>query len=149
MPLAPDDPRSVESQSTHHVPVLESLVTPVAEVLVIEDDELDRQLIGELLTLKGRGRFRVTEARDLRTGLDLLGRQAFDLVMLDTKLPEASALYALRAVGEQAPQTPILPHPAFLPVSARQTARLRGPFDAVVLGELNGMWSAVNELLGR
>lgn len=122
-------------------------MSPTVEVLVIEDDELDRQIIGELLTVKGRGRMRVTEARDLRSGLDLLRRQAFDLVMLDTKLPEATALYALRAVGEQAPQTPILPHPAFLPVSARQTARQRGAFDAVVLGELNSMWSAVNELL--
>ncbi len=122
-------------------------MSPSVEVLVIEDDELDRQIIGELLTVKGRGRVRVTEARDLRTGLDLLGKRAFDLVMLDTKLPEASALYALRAVGEQAPLTPILPHPAFLPVSARQTARQRGAFDAVVLGELNGMWTAVSELL--
>jgi two-component system, cell cycle response regulator len=124
-------------------------VTPPSQVLVIEDDELDRQLIGELLTVKGRGKVRVTEARDLRTGLELLGRQAFDLVMLDTKLPEATALHALRAVGERAPLTPILPHPALLPVSARQTARQRGPFDAVILGELNGMWTAVNELLSQ
>jgi CheY-like chemotaxis protein len=124
-------------------------MTPAAEVLVIEDDELDRQIIGELLTLNGRGQLRVTEARDLRTGLDLLGQRAFDLVMLDTKLPEATALYALRAVGERAPLTPILPHPAFLPVSARQTARQRGPYDAVVRGELNGMWSAVSELLSQ
>jgi CheY-like chemotaxis protein len=124
-------------------------VTPEAEVLVIEDDELDRQLIGELLTVKGRGRVRVTEARDLRTGLELLGTREFDLVMLDTKLPEATALHALRAVGERAPLTPILPHPALLPVSARNTARQRGTFDAVILGELNGMWTAVNELLSQ
>jgi CheY-like chemotaxis protein len=124
-------------------------VTPEAEVLLIEDDELDRQLIGELLTLKGRGRVRITEARDLRTGLELLGTRVFDLVMLDTKLPEVTALHALRAIGEQAPLTPILPHPALLPVSARHTARQRGPFDAVILGELNGMWTAVTELLSQ
>jgi DNA-binding NtrC family response regulator len=117
------------------------------EVLVIEDDDLDRELVSELLTLRGRGGVRVTEARDLQSGLEALDSRRFDLVMLDTKLPEASALHALRAVGDKAPLTPILPHPAYISVQTRQTARQRGAFDAVVRGDLNGMWSAVNKLL--
>jgi DNA-binding NtrC family response regulator len=117
------------------------------EVLIIEDDDLDRELVVELLTLRGRGGVRVTEARNLQAGLEALDARRFDLVMLDTKLPEATALHALRAVGDKAPLTPILPHPAYISVQTRQTARERGAFDVVVRGDLNGMWAAVNKLL--
>lgn len=116
-------------------------------ILVIEDDALDRELVAELLTLRGRGRIRVHEARDFKTAMELLRSQAFDLVLLDTKLPDATALYALRAIGEQAPLTPVLPHGSFLTAKARHAARERGAFDVVVRGELNPMWSAVNKLL--
>jgi DNA-binding NtrC family response regulator len=117
------------------------------EVLVIEDDELDRSLVAELLAVRGRGGIRVTEAKVLEAGLAELDRRRFDLVMLDTKLPEASALHALRAVGEKAPVTPILPHPAYISAQTRHTARQRGAFDVVVRGDLNPMWAAVNKLL--
>jgi len=117
------------------------------EVLVIEDDELDRELVAELLTLRGRGGVRVTEAKDLQSGLDALGTRRFDLVMLDTRLPEVTALQALRAVGEKAPLTPVLPHPSYISAQTRQTVRERGAFDVVVRGDLNGMWAAVNKLL--
>jgi CheY-like chemotaxis protein len=117
------------------------------EVLVIEDDQLDRELVAELLTVRGRGGVRVTEARDLAAGLEALESRRFDLVMLDTKLPEATALQALRAVGDKAPLTPILPHPAYISAQTRQIASQRGAFDVVVRGDLNGMWAAVNKLL--
>lgn len=117
------------------------------EVLVIEDDELDRELVAELLTVRGRGGVRVTEARDLQSGLEALDARRFDLIILDTKLPEATALHALRSVGDKAPLTPILPHLAYISVQTRQSARQRGAFDAVVRGELNALWAAVNKLL--
>jgi CheY-like chemotaxis protein len=117
------------------------------EVLVIEDDALDRSLVAELLAVRGRGGVRITEVGDLQSGLDALDERRFDLVMLDTKLPDATALHALRAVGEKAPLTPILPHPAYISVQSRQIASQRGAFDVVVRGDLNPMWAAVNKLL--
>jgi CheY-like chemotaxis protein len=119
----------------------------ITEVLLIEDEALDRELVQELLALKGRGRIRVTEAGDLPVGLGLLGTRTFDLVLLDTKLRDVSALSALRAIGEQAPHTPILPHPTFLTPQVRHAARQRGAFDVAVRGDLNAMWSAVQNLL--
>ena len=117
------------------------------QVLVIEDDPLDREIVTELLTMRGRGQVRITETPDLRTGLEALDAREFDLVMLDTKLPEVTALHALRAVGEKAPLTPILPHPAYISVQTRHAARQRGAFDVVVRGDLNGMWAAVSKVL--
>jgi CheY-like chemotaxis protein len=131
----------------HPVPHRPLTVPGPWEVLVIEDDELDRELVAELLTLRGRGGVRMTEARDLHSGLAALDSRRFDLVMLDTKLPETTALHALRAVGDKAPLTPILPHPAYISAQARQLARQRGAFDVVVRGDLNAMWAAVNKLL--
>ena len=117
------------------------------EVLVIEDEALDRSLVAELLAVRGRGGIRLTEVSDLQSGLQALEGRRFDLVMLDTKLPDATALHALRAVGEKAPLTPILPHPAYISAQTRHAARQRGAFDVVVRGELNPMWAAVNKLL--
>ena len=119
----------------------------ITEILLIEDEALDRELVQELLALKGRGRIRITEAGDLSAGLGLLESRTFDLVMLDTRLREVSALSALRAVGDQAPQTPILPHPTFLTPQVRHAARQRGAFDVAARGDLNAMWSAVQSLL--
>jgi CheY-like chemotaxis protein len=132
-----------------HVPAVPGSLTMPGpwEVLVIEDDELDRALVAELLAVRGRGGVRVTEVGDLQAGLSALDGRRFDLVMLDTKLPEATALHALRAVGEKAPLTPILPHPAYISVQTRHSARQRGTFDVVVRGDLNPMWAAVNKLL--
>jgi DNA-binding NtrC family response regulator len=122
-------------------------MTPSTEVLLIEDEAADRLLVQELVTLKGHGRIRVTEAPDLATGLALLGTRPFDLVLLDTKLREVSALSALRAVGECAPDTPILAHPTFLTMETRLAARQRGPWDVVERGALNPMWAAMTNLL--
>src|SRR5256885_10176185 len=66
--------------------------------------------------------------------------------MLDTRLPEVWALSALRAVAEQAPHTPILPHPTFINPQVRHAARQRGAFDVAVRGGLKGMWGALPEL---
>lgn len=119
----------------------------VTEVLLIEDEALDRELVQEVLALKGRGRFKVTEASDLTAGLSLLQARPFDLVMLDTRLRNASALSALRAIGEQAPQTPILPHATFITPPVRHAALQRGAFDVAGRGDLDPMWSAVRNLL--
>jgi CheY-like chemotaxis protein len=122
-------------------------MTPAAELLLIEDELSDRLLVQELVALKGRGRLRVTEAADLPTALGLVDQHHYDLILLDSQLREATALSALRALGERAPDTPILTHPAFLTVEARQAARLRGPWDVVERGMLNPMWAAISNLL--
>jgi CheY-like chemotaxis protein len=117
------------------------------QVLVVDDDELDRGLVAELFCLRGRGRVALTEAPSLKAGIDLLASGTFDLVLLDTKLPDASALQALRAIAEHAPSTPILSHTAHLTPPVRQAARQRGAYEVVVRGELNPLWAAAHKLL--
>ena len=118
-----------------------------ADVLLIEDDDVDRQLVLELLALKGRGRVRVTEATDLATGLERLGSHHFDLILLDTRLRDASALSALRAIGEVATDTPILSQSIFLTVRTREAVRRRGTWDVVIRGDLDPLWGEITHLL--
>lgn len=118
-----------------------------AEVLLIAEDQTDRELIGQLLHLRGRGRMRIWHATDLRGALELLEHRNFDLVLFDATLPDASPLHALRVIGVRAPTTPVLPHSSFLTARIRQAAREQGSFDVVVRGELNHLWSAANKLL--
>ena len=40
----------------------------ITEVLLIEDEALDRELVQELVALKGRGRIRITEAGEFSLG---------------------------------------------------------------------------------
>jgi len=120
---------------------------PAVEVLLIEDEESDRLLVQELIALRGRGRLRVTDARDLTTALELLDTRSFDLVLLDTRMRDVSALSALRSVGEHAPHTPILPHSTFLTTELRYAAKRHGTWEVVVRGLLDPMWAAVSNLL--
>jgi CheY-like chemotaxis protein len=122
-------------------------MVPAVEVLLIEDEDVDRLLVQELIALRGRGRIQVTEVRDLQAGLAKLDAQTFDLILLDTRLRDVSALSALRAVGEHAPHTPILPHPTFLTMELRQAAKRHGPWEVVARGLLDPMWSAIANLL--
>ena len=122
-------------------------MVPAVEVLLIEDEETDRLLVQELVALRGRGRIRVTDARDLPTALEQLDARQFDLILLDTRLRDVSALSALRSVGEHAPHTPILPHPTFLTTELRQAATRHGTWDVVVRGLLDPMWAAISNLL--
>ena len=122
-------------------------MSPAAEVLLIEDEESDRQLLLELVALKGRGRVHLTEAGDLAAALHLLAERHFALILLDTKLRDASALSALRAIGECAPHTPILSHSIFLNVQTRDAARRRGAWDVVIRGGLNPLWAEITSML--
>ena len=122
-------------------------MVPAVEVLLIEDENVDRLLVQELISLHGRGRIHVTEVQDLPAGLAMLDTRTFDLILLDTRLRDVSALSALRAVGDRAPHTPILPHPTFLTTELRQAAKRHGPWEVVEQGLLDPMWSAIANLL--
>jgi serine phosphatase RsbU (regulator of sigma subunit) len=69
---------------------------------MIEDDHGDAFLVTELLREEGAP-VDVRRAQSLTEGLDLLRGEAFDCVLLDLGLPDASGLAALRRLREAAP----------------------------------------------
>jgi two-component system phosphate regulon response regulator OmpR len=66
-----------------------------ARVLLIEDDARLAVMVSEYL---GEAGFRVTHAGDGRTGIEMVAREPFDVLVLDLTLPDIDGLEVCRAV---------------------------------------------------
>ena len=67
-------------------------------VLIVDDNELNRDMLARRLERKGYEMLVAASAREL---MDLLKAEKFDLVLLDIEMPEVSGLEALRAIRER------------------------------------------------
>ncbi len=74
-------------------------------ILIIDDEAAVRESLETLLTFEG---FSVTIAPEGTTGLDLLTRDEFDLLLLDLALPGESGLDLLPRIVELRPQLPVI-----------------------------------------
>src|SRR5258705_5717964 len=64
-------------------------------VLVVDDEEIMREVLETLLTAEG---YRVDLAKTGEEGLESYGRRAFDVVLLDVSMPGIGGLRALEEV---------------------------------------------------
>src|SRR6201999_2400417 len=76
-----------------------------ASILIIDDEAGIRDSLETLLTLEG---FSVELATEGRSGLDMLARRAYDLLLLDLALPGESGIDLLPRIKTIAPQLPII-----------------------------------------
>jgi len=81
---------------------------PLARVLLIEDSEEQMLLVRSALEQFGQGRYQLEWADQLRHGIDRLGAEQVDIVLLDLGLPESSGPVSYTAVREAAPGVPII-----------------------------------------
>ena len=79
-------------------------MNPPASLLLVDDDEMNRDMLGRRLELEG---YKVTLAEGGRQALGLLEQQPFDVVLLDVMMPETERL----AGAPPHPQTSI-PRPS-------------------------------------
>jgi len=77
-------------------------------ILLIEDNPGDRRLIQEMLGEPGSVKFDVTCADRLGVGLEHLGQNGVELVLLDLGLPDSQGLETLKTVYAQASEMPIV-----------------------------------------
>ena len=80
-------------------------VTLGKRILIIDDDPSARESIKLLLSID---RHTVTEARDGIEALDLVGKQPFDLVLVDFFMPGMHGGEVARRIKQIAPSLPIL-----------------------------------------
>lgn len=71
-----------------------------ASVLVVDDEEMNRDMLSRRLELEG---YSPTLAGDGREALDLIDKNPFDLVLLDIMMPEISGLQVLSQVRQSRP----------------------------------------------
>ncbi len=77
-------------------------------ILLIEDNPGDRRLIREMLVEAKYGRFEIEQSPRLSSGLELLSKQPFDVVLLDLGLPDSQGIETLLRTKAQASHTPIV-----------------------------------------
>lgn len=75
------------------------------KILVVDDEELVRQSLVEILKLEG---YEVQSVSSGNEALDSLQSEDFDLVMLDLRMPGMDGLDVLRETGRIAPDTKVI-----------------------------------------
>ncbi len=66
-----------------------------ARLLVVDDEDVTRRSLAEILRLEG---YKVEAAEGGRAAIALLSKQAFDLVLLDLKMPDVDGLQVMRYI---------------------------------------------------
>lgn len=66
-----------------------------ARLLVVDDEDVTRRSLAEILRLEG---YKVETAEGGRAAIALLSKQAFDLVLLDLKMPDVDGLQVMRYI---------------------------------------------------
>jgi CheY-like chemotaxis protein len=77
----------------------------MAKILLVEDNEMNRDMLSRRLTRRG---FEITMAVDGRQGVEMARAGEYDLVLMDMSLPEIDGWEATRQL-RAAPETADLP----------------------------------------
>ena len=95
-------------------------------ILVIEDEEAQRNLLAGLLSKEG---YTVSSAGDGKTALDLFKNDTFEVVLLDYKLPDTDGLTLLKTFKEVNPEVEVIMITAFGSIENAVTALKAGAFE--------------------
>jgi DNA-binding NtrC family response regulator len=85
--------------------ITDSPVTALPRILIIDDEPAIRESLDTLLSFEG---FTVSMAIDGPSGIDLLGKNQYDLLLLDLALPGESGIDLLPRITEMHPELPVI-----------------------------------------
>lgn len=104
------------------------MATPSYRLLVVDDSKRDTLLLERILQQANDATFTVTHKESATAGLEELGAQPYDLVLLDYYLPDMDGLAFLAEKSQRGLHTPVIMLTAFgqerLPVAALQAGAL-------------------------
>lgn len=89
------------------------------QVLFVEDDAMNRRVVRDMLSVGG---VEMTEAADAEIGLQLIGEQAFDVILMDLRMP---GMDGLTAIGELRNRTDAKSTLPVIVITADSTPNLR------------------------
>jgi len=99
-----------------------------ARILVIDDEESIRDSCRQALARKAS---RVEVAGDGLTGLGILEKEAFDLVILDLKMPGLSGMDVLDKIEQKYPEVVVVVITGYATVESAVEAMRRGAYDFI------------------
>ncbi|KPK45887.1 MAG: hypothetical protein AMK74_02030 [Nitrospira bacterium SM23_35] len=97
-----------------------------ARILVIDDDESMRDSCRQALARKAS---RVEVAEDGLSGLEILEKEAFDLVILDLKMPGLSGMEVLSRIKQEYPEVVVVVITGYATVESAVEAMRHGAYD--------------------
>jgi two-component system, NtrC family, response regulator len=105
-----------------------------ATVLLIDDEEPIRKLLGRIIGLEG---FEVTQAASLAAGRKLLHQKDADVILCDVKLPDGSGVDFAAEIKTKYPLSEIILLTAYGNIPDGVTAIKNGAFDYIIKGDDN------------
>jgi len=120
---------------------------PSGRILIVEDRDSLRRMLELALTQEG---YTVASAADGPSGIRLVGRQDFDLVLTDLKLPDASGLEVLAATKAAQPRVPVVVLTGFGTVATAVEAMKLGAWDFLEKPvEIDDLYRLIERILGE
>ena len=77
-------------------------------ILLIEDDLAEARLLQEILKNFNLDRFLLSHVKRLQIAINLLQKEAFDLVLLDLTLPDSQGLSSVELLVDNFPHLPVV-----------------------------------------
>ena len=99
-----------------------------ASILVVDDEEIMREILEALLTREG---YRVRVAASAADGPELARTEPFDAAVVDVMMPEVDGITALEELKKIDEDLPVLMITAFASVETAISAMKRGAFDYI------------------
>ena len=120
------------------------------QVLFVEDDAMNRRVVKDMLSIVGVG---MTEADSAESGLQLIDREDFNVILMDLRMPGIDGLTAIRHIRARADNKATLP---VVVVTADMAADLRktcldSGADEVILKPvvMNTLYEVISEVVSR
>ena len=104
------------------------------KILIIDDEEKLRNLLGRLIKLEG---YSVIESGTLKTGLKEIEKEIPDVILCDVKLPDGNGVDFIREVKTRFPLTEIILLTAYGNIPDGVQAMKNGAFDYLIKGDDN------------
>ena len=122
----------------------------MANILVIDDDSLMRDMLKQALSFSGH---KVVEAPDGKTGMNLQQKTPFDLIITDIFMPEQEGLETIMSLRRGYPELKIIAYSGGGSSELQGVLKLAGTFGANHTFEkpfdLNEMVAAIDKSLGQ
>jgi DNA-binding NtrC family response regulator len=98
------------------------------KILVVDDEDIVRTSCSRTLTPGG---FEVKLAKNGREGLNMMGEEAFDIVLTDLKMPDMDGIEVLRKIKEDWPEVEVIIITGYQTVDTAVKSIKLGAFDYI------------------